>query len=128
MKKELKDILVPVDFNEPSFKALMFASSIAKKTKARDITDDYLESNLKGIESILIPERNHLKKGEYELAIEEFTIGLKQYPDNITILMGLIDSYKELGNNTKVVFYNEYKNEILKRTWGDEILEQFRKE
>ncbi|PLX20536.1 MAG: hypothetical protein C0597_04075 [Marinilabiliales bacterium] len=35
MKKELKNILVPVDFNESSFHALLFASSIAKKINAK---------------------------------------------------------------------------------------------
>ena len=95
-------------------------------TKAKDITDDYLESNLKGVESILNPARNHFNKGDYELAIEEFTIGLKQYPDNIPILMGLIDSYKALGNNTKVDFYTEYKKEVIKRTWGDDLFEKVR--
>ncbi len=97
-------------------------------TKAKDITDNYLESNLKGIESILNPARNAFKKGEYELAIEEFTIGLKQYPDNIPMLIGLIDSYKALGNNTKVAFYTEYKNEVLKRIWGDDLLDKLKLE
>jgi hypothetical protein len=63
-----------------------------------------VESNLKGIESILNPASNTFNKGDYELAIEEFTIGLKQYPDNIQMLIGLIDSCKALGNNTKVAF------------------------
>jgi hypothetical protein len=87
-----------------------------------------VESNLKGIESILNPARNAFKKGEYELAIEEFTIGLKQYPDNIPMLIGLIDSYKALGNNTKVAFYTEYKNEVLKRIWGDHLLDKLKLE
>ena len=95
-------------------------------TKAKDITDNYLESNLKGIESILNPARNAFTKGDYELAIEEFTIGLKQYPDNIPMLIGLIDSYKALGNNTKVAFYTEYKNEVLKRIWGDHLLDKLK--
>jgi len=97
-------------------------------TKAKDITDNYLESNLKGIESILNPARNAFTKGDYELAIEEFTIGLKQYPDNIPMLIGLIDSYKALGNNTKVAFYTEYKNEVLKRIWGDHLLDKLKLE
>jgi nucleotide-binding universal stress UspA family protein len=97
-------------------------------TKAKDITDGYLESNLKGIESILNPARNAFKKGDYELAIEKFTIGLKQYPDNIPILLELIDSYKALGNNTKVAFYSDYKNEVLKRIWGDHLLNKLKLE
>lgn len=95
-------------------------------TKAKDITDDYLESNLKGIESILNPARNAFKKGDYELAIEKYTIGLKQYPDNIPILLELIDSHKALGNNTKVAFYSDYKNEVLKRIWGDHLLNKLK--
>lgn len=91
-------------------------------TKVKDITDGYLESNLKGIESILNPARNAFKKGDYELAIEEFTMGLKQYPDNIPILIGLIDSYKAMGISTKVAFYNEYKAEVLNRIWGKDII------
>lgn len=93
-------------------------------TKARDITDGYLESNLKGIESILNPARNAFKKGDFELAIEEFTIGLKQYPDNIPILIGLIDSYKAIGNENKVAFYKEYKSEVLNRIWGKDVIDK----
>jgi len=40
--------------------------------------------------------------------------------------MGLIDSYKALGNNTKVDFYTEYKKEVIKRTWGDDLFEKVR--
>lgn len=95
-------------------------------TKAKDITDDYLESNLKGVESILNTANAYFLKHDYESAIEEFTIGLKQYPDNIPILLGLIDSYKAFGNNAKVAFYTEYKDEILRRTWGDNILNKLK--
>ena len=42
------------------------------------------------------------------------------------MLIGLIDSYKAIGNHTKVAFYNEYKNEILRRIWGEDILDKIK--
>ncbi len=134
IKRQNTDLLLMGTTGKTSLSKLLMGSVTEKvtrelpcsfiTTKARDITDGYLESNLKGIESILNPARNAFKKGDYELAIEEFTIGLKQYPDNIPILIGLIDSYKALGNNIKVEFYNEYKAEVLDRIWGKDIMDK----
>jgi len=91
-------------------------------TKAKDITDDYLESNLKGIESILNPGKILLKKGKYDQAIERFTIGLKQYPDNIPMLNGIIEAYSALEDDKKANYYKEYKKEVVKRIWGEDYL------
>jgi len=136
VKKQKADLLIMGTTGKTGLSKLLMGSVTEKvtrelpcsfiTTKAKDITDNYLESNLKGIESILNPARNAFNKGDYELAIEEFTIGLKQYPDNIPMLIGLIDSYKALGNNTKVAFYTEYKNEVLKRIWGDHLLDKLK--
>lgn len=136
IKQQNTDLLLMGTTGKSSLSKLLMGSITEKvtrelpcsfiTTKAKDITDGYLESNLKGIESILNPARNAFKKGDYELAIEEYTIGLKQYPDNIPILLELIDSYKALGNNTKVDFYSDYKNEVLKRIWGDHLLNKLK--
>lgn len=91
-------------------------------TKAKDITDNYLESNLKGIESILNPAKSLLKKGKYEQSIEKFLIGIKQYPDNIPMLKGIIKAYEALGNEKKAGYYKDYITEVVKRIWGEEYL------
>ena len=91
-------------------------------TKAKDITDNYLESNLKGIESILNPAKSLLKKGKYEQSIEKFLIGIKQYPDNIPMLKGIIEAYEALGNEKKASYYKDYITEVVKRIWGEEYL------
>ncbi len=91
-------------------------------TKAKDITDNYLESNLKGIESILNPAKSLLKKGKYEPAIEKFLIGIKQYPDNIPMLKGIIKAYEAAGNEKKANYYKDYMKEVVERIWGDEYI------
>ncbi|MCG8581377.1 MAG: universal stress protein, partial [Bacteroidales bacterium] len=68
-------------------------------TKAKDITDDFFESYLKSLESIINSAKQSQDKEEYEKAIEKYSIALKQYPDNIPILMGSIEAYEALGNN-----------------------------
>lgn len=93
-------------------------------TKAKDITDNYLESNLKGIESILNPAKSLLEKGKYEQAIEKFLIGIKQYPDNIPMLKGIIKAYEATGNKKKANYYKEYIKEVIERIWGTEYLDK----
>lgn len=138
IKKQKVDLLIMGTTGKTGLSKLLMGSVTEKvtrelpcsfiTTKMKDITDNYMESNLKGLESILNPARNAFKKGDYDLAIEEFTIGLKQFPDNIPMLIGLIDSYKALENKTKVAFYTEYKNEVLKRTWGDDLIDKLKLE
>lgn len=94
-------------------------------TKARDITDSFFESNLKSIESILNTARVLYKNKNYEKALEKYTMALKEYPDNIPVIMGLIETHKALGNDNKVTHFRSYAKEIVKRLWGDEYLEKF---
>ena len=87
-------------------------------TKAKDITDDYLESNLNGIESILQTARAYQEQKHYDEAVDNYLIGLKQYPDNIPILKGLIESYKALGNEQGANYYRNYARKVIERLWG----------
>jgi tetratricopeptide (TPR) repeat protein len=93
-------------------------------TKSKDITDSYFESNLKSIESILNSARSSFKEKQYENALEKYTIALKQYPDSIPIILGLIEVNKALGNDGQVSHYQEYAQEVVKRVWGNEFLEK----
>lgn len=92
-------------------------------TKARDITDNYLESNLSAIESILVPAKKLLKEKKFEQAVEKFIIGIKQFPDNIPLIQGIISSYKALGDNNKAKYYQNYGRQIVKRLWGNDYLD-----
>lgn len=91
-------------------------------TKAMNITDDYLDNYLEGLESIINPAKEFLKNGEIDKAVEKFTIALKQYPDNIPAIIGLIKTHTALGNEQKVSFYKGYAQKVITRIWGEEYL------
>ena len=93
-------------------------------TKAIDITDNYLESNLKGIESILKCATNLLEEKEYERAIDQFIIGVKQYPDNIPMLKGIVKAYEKMGNQKKAEYYRAYIKQVIERLWGKEYIDK----
>lgn len=92
-------------------------------TKARDITEDFFADNLREIESIISSARAMIEQGDYEKAIEFYTLGIKQYPDNIPILAGLVESYKAADNAERADYYRKYAREIIKRMWGEEYLQ-----
>lgn len=94
-------------------------------TKATDITQGYIESNLQSIESIIQSAKNLYEKQKYEEAIEKYTIGLQQHPDNIPIIKGLIETNKKLGNLQKVDHYTSYAKEVILRIWGKDYLNKF---
>ncbi|NBC83546.1 MAG: universal stress protein [Bacteroidetes bacterium] len=91
-------------------------------TKSIDITDDYIASNIKGMESIINTAKELLNQGEYDQAIEKFSMALKQYPDNIPVLLGLIKAHKIRGNNQKAKYFRSYARDIIQRIWGEEYL------
>lgn len=90
--------------------------------KAKDITDDYFESNLKSIEAILNSARRLMEAGEYEVAIDKYNFALKQHPDNIPAVLGMIDAYEKTGKESKVNYYKEYAKEVIRRIWGEDYL------
>jgi len=92
-------------------------------TKARDITEDFFADNLREIESIISSAKTTFKQGDYDKAIEFYTLGIKQYPDNIPILAGLVETYKAAGNAERADYYRKYAREIIKRMWGEEYLQ-----
>ncbi|WP_430817593.1 universal stress protein [Carboxylicivirga sp. RSCT41] len=91
-------------------------------TKAKDITDDFFESYLKSLQAIIKSAKQSQQIEDYEKAIEKYTIALKQYPDNIPVLMGLIESYQAIGNKHKVDYYRKYGHEVIEKTWGHKYL------
>jgi len=95
-------------------------------TKAKDITDDYFESYLKSIESIMNSAKQSFQNKDYERSIEKYSIALKQHPDNIPILKGLIESYQAIGNQNKVDYFKKYGKEVIKRIWGNEFLNKLK--
>ncbi len=95
-------------------------------TKAKDITDDFFESYLKSVESIINSAKQSMHNKEYDKAIEKYSIGLKQYPDNIPILMGLIEAYQATSNKHKVEHYRKYGHEVIERTWGGKYLKKIK--
>ncbi|TLX73017.1 universal stress protein [Labilibacter sediminis] len=95
-------------------------------TKAKDITDDYFESNLKSIESIINSAKQSFEDKDYTKSIEKYSIALKQHPDNIPILMGLIDSYEAVGNQHKADYYKRYGREVISRLWGKKYVSMFK--
>lgn len=95
-------------------------------TKAKDITDDYFESNLKSLEAIINSAKQSFQNKDFTTAIEKYTIALKQHPDNIPIIFGIIESYQALGNEHKVDLYKKYAKEVIKRTWGDKFESKFK--
>lgn len=93
-------------------------------TKAKDIANDYFESNLRSIESILNAARAFYRQADYEKALDKYSVALKQYPDNIPVLKGLIETYAKLGDESKVDFYREYARGVIHRIWGKEYVEK----
>ncbi|MBN2349989.1 MAG: universal stress protein [Bacteroidales bacterium] len=94
-------------------------------TKAQDITDNYFESNLSSIESIINSAKLSVKQKNYERALEKYGIALKQYPDNIPVIIGLIEINKLAGNDNQVKLFKEYAQEVVRRLWGEEYLDKF---
>jgi len=135
-KKKSSDLLIMGTTGKTGLSKLLMGSVTEKvtrelpcsfiTTKTKDITDDYLESFIRGVESIINPANLHLQNGNYEQAVEKFMLGLKQYPDNIPILMGLVESYKAIGDVQKVNFYEAYIKEILNRLWGEDYLNKIK--
>jgi tetratricopeptide (TPR) repeat protein len=95
-------------------------------TKAKDITDDFFESYLKSLESLIKSAKQLMDNNEYEKAIEKYSFALKQYPDSIPILMGLIESYQAIGNKHKVEYYKKYGHEVIERIWGHKFLKKIK--
>jgi len=94
-------------------------------TKSQDIAKSWFESNLGEIETYLQKAREYHAGGDTELAIGCYTAGLKQFPDNIPMLQGLIALYEETGNDARAAFFREYAREVVKRIWGQEYIEKF---
>ena len=94
-------------------------------TKSQDIVRTVFESNLNEIETFLKKANHYRDAEEYGKAIEYYLLGLKQYPDNIPILIGLKDIYQLMGDNSKSKFYMDYAKEVVFRIWGAEYLEKF---
>jgi universal stress protein E len=97
-------------------------------TSESEISEKVFEDNLKIIESLVISAKNFFKNNEIEKSIDKYTQALKQYPDNIPALMGLVRCYNKTGNNKKAEFYYNYTQKLIKRVWGKEhisILDNF---
>lgn len=93
-------------------------------TKSRDISRTYFESNLGEIESYLQKANHYRQKGEYDKAIEFYSAGLKQFPDNIPMLTGLMGTYSDTGNEAKAAFFRDYARDVVTRVWGKEYIEK----
>ena len=93
-------------------------------TKSKDITRTYFESNLGEIEAYIQKANHYYEKGEYAKSIEYYTEGLKQFPDNIPMLKGLIQSYTKNGDHNKADLFNEYARDVIRRLWGEEFIEK----
>jgi len=94
-------------------------------TKAKDITHNYFESNLQSVESILNSAKDAFNKKQYDKALEKYNIALKQHPDNIPVIMGLINTYKAIGNKEQTGYFKDYARDVVNRIWGDEYLDKF---
>jgi len=94
--------------------------------KAKDITDDYFESTLNSLESIINSAKQSFQNKDYEKSIEKYAIALKQHPDNIPVLMGLIESYQAIENQHKADYYRKYGREVIERIWGKKYLNTFK--
>jgi nucleotide-binding universal stress UspA family protein len=88
-------------------------------TRSQDIARDYFESNLGEIEAYLQKASHHMGDGNFKKAIDCYTSGLKQFPDNVPLLMGLINAYKSDGNTLKSSFFTDYARDLVRRTWGE---------
>jgi nucleotide-binding universal stress UspA family protein len=88
MKKELKNILVPVDFNEPSVKAVQYAYNLALKLKADLILLHVLQAN--GLIS------DFLSKGDHLIKMTD------QAKDKLSEIVNSIEKKGEINITTKV--------------------------
>jgi len=93
-------------------------------TKSMDISRTYFESNLGEIETYLQKAGQYRKQGEYEKAIEFYSAGLKQFPDNIPMITGLMGTYSDSGNDAKAAFFRDYARDVVARAWGEEYIEK----
>ncbi len=93
-------------------------------TKSMDISRTYFESNLGEIETYLQKAGQYRKQGEYEKAIEFYSAGLKQFPDNIPMITGLMGTYSDSGNDAKAAFFRDYARDVVTRAWGEEYIEK----
>jgi len=92
--------------------------------KSQDIARTYFESNLGEIETYLEKAKQHREAGEYEKAIEILSSGLKQFPDNIPMLTGMMGAYSDIGDASKAAFFKDYARDVVRRVWGEEYLEK----
>jgi nucleotide-binding universal stress UspA family protein len=93
-------------------------------TKSKDITRSYFESNLGEIETYIQKAKHYHENGEYAKSIEYYSEGLKQHPDNIPMLTGLIQSYTKNGDHNKAVVFTDYARDVISRLWGEEFIEK----
>jgi nucleotide-binding universal stress UspA family protein len=91
-------------------------------TKAADLTVNFMDSRILNIEQILHAATKQQEEGNPEAASELYAAGLKQYPDNIPLLKGLIATYESTGNKSMAEQYRKYAVQIIRRTWGEEYL------
>lgn len=94
-------------------------------TKSMDIAKTWFESNLGEIETYLHQARQYRAAGETEKAIDCYASGLKQFPDNIPMLQGLIELHSESGNDGRAAFFRDYAREVVVRLWGPAYLDKF---
>ena len=94
-------------------------------TKSLDIARTFIESNLNEIETFLNKANHYQDRGEYEKAIEYYLLGLKQFPDNIPIIIKLKDTYHAIGDEVKSGYFRDYAKEIVQRIWGNDYLDKF---
>jgi universal stress protein E len=94
-------------------------------TKSKDITRPYYESNLGEIETYLHKARYYHDAGEIEKSIEFYSTGLKQFPDNVPMLIGLMKAYRSIGNEEKADFIRDYAKDVVTRVWGVEYIDIF---
>jgi hypothetical protein len=94
-------------------------------TKAIDLTKSYFESNLTSIESIIKTAKALYDNHKYKQALEKYMIGLKQHPENIPLIKGLIETNKALGDHKKVEHYKAYAKDVIIRIWGEEYINKF---
>lgn len=94
-------------------------------TKSIDIAKTWFESNLGEIETYLQQARHYRESGDTGKAIDCYIAGLKQFPDNIPMLQGIIALYSESGNDARAAFFKDYAREVVMRLWGREYLKKF---
>ena len=94
-------------------------------TRSQDIARTYFESNLGEIEAYLQKASQHMGEGNVKKAIDCYTSGLKQFPENVPLLKGLINAYRSEGNTLKSTFFTDYARDVVRRTWGEEYITLF---